>query len=44
MRRVLAFAAILSLSIVAGYAAVHFPADGLVAKRQAAMKEMARAA
>ncbi|MGE0283582.1 MAG: cytochrome c [Rhizobiaceae bacterium] len=44
MRRALAFAAILSLSIVAGYAAVHLPADGLVAKRQAAMKEMARAA
>ncbi len=44
MRRLIAFAAILSLSTVAGYAAVHIPADGLVAKRQAAMKEMARAA
>ena len=44
MRRPIAFAAILSLSIVAGYAAVHVPADALVAKRQAAMKEMARAA
>lgn len=44
MRRLVAFAAILSLSIVAGYAAVHIPTDGLVTKRQVAMKEMARAA
>ncbi|MBA3449138.1 MAG: cytochrome c [Pseudaminobacter sp.] len=44
MRRLIAFAAILSLSSAAGIAAVHIPADGIVAERQAAMKQMARAA
>lgn len=44
MRRLIAFAVILSLSIAAGFAAVHVPADGIIAQRQAAMKEMARAA
>lgn len=44
MRRSIAFGAILSLSSAAGFAAVHIPADGIVAARQAAMKEMALAA
>ena len=44
MRRLIALAAILSLSSAAGLAAVHIPANGIVAARQAAMKEMARAA
>lgn len=44
MRRLIALAAILSLSSTAGLAAVHIPANGIVAERQAAMKEMARAA
>jgi cytochrome c556 len=44
VRRLIAFAAILSLSIAAGFAAVHVAADGIIAQRQAAMKEMARAA
>lgn len=44
MRRLIAFAAILSLSSAAGLTATHIPADGIVAARQAAMKEMARAA
>lgn len=44
MRRLVAFAAILSLLSAAGFAAVHIPAEGIVAERQAAMKEMARAA
>lgn len=44
MRRLIALAAILSLSSAAGLAAVHIPANGIVAERQAAMKEMARAA
>ncbi|QPC88986.1 cytochrome c (plasmid) [Mesorhizobium sp. NBSH29] len=44
MRRLIALAAILSLSSADGLAAVHIPANGIVAARQAAMKEMARAA
>jgi cytochrome c556 len=40
----IAFAAILSLSSAAGLTATHIPADGIVAARHAAMKEMARAA
>lgn len=44
MRRLIALAAILPLSSAAGLTATHIPADGIVAARQAAMKEMALAA
>lgn len=44
MRRLIAFAAIVSLSSAVVSAAVHIPANEIVAQRRAAMKEMARAA